>query len=48
MNPKPKEKEMGTNPATAANERPRISMVCLTAYNNGVLHGAWIDADQEA
>ena len=23
-------------------------MACLAAYNNGYLHGAWIDADQDA
>ena len=27
---------------------PRIYVACLAAYNNGYLHGAWIDADQEA
>lgn len=26
---------------------PRIYVACLAAYNNGKLHGAWIDADQE-
>lgn len=26
----------------------RIYVACLAAYNNGILHGAWIDADQEA
>ena len=26
---------------------PRIYVACLAAYNNGYLHGAWIDADQE-
>ena len=25
---------------------PRIYVACLAAYNNGVLHGGWIDADQ--
>jgi len=25
---------------------PRIYVACLAAYNNGYLHGAWIDADQ--
>lgn len=28
--------------------RPRIYAACLAAYNNGYLHGAWIDADQDA
>lgn len=27
---------------------PRIYVACLAAYNNGFLHGAWIDTDQEA
>lgn len=27
---------------------PRIYVACLAAYNNGILHGAWIDAAQEA
>lgn len=27
---------------------PRIYVASLTDYNNGVLHGAWIDADQDA
>ncbi|MEJ7928286.1 antirestriction protein ArdA [Sphingobium sp. AN641] len=27
---------------------PRIYVACLAAYNNGVLHGAWIEAKQEA
>ena len=26
---------------------PRIYVACLAAYNNGILHGAWIDAAQE-
>ena len=26
---------------------PRIYVACLAAYNNGHLHGAWIDAAQE-
>lgn len=25
---------------------PRIYLACLAAYNNGRLHGAWVDADQ--
>lgn len=25
---------------------PRIYVACLAAYNNGCLHGRWIDADQ--
>ena len=27
---------------------PKIYVVCLPAYNNGILHGAWVDAAQEA
>lgn len=27
---------------------PRIYVACLAAYNNGILHGAWIDADQSS
>lgn len=27
---------------------PRIYVACLAAYNNGNLHGEWIDVDQEA
>jgi antirestriction protein len=27
---------------------PRIYVACLAAYNNGRLHGDWIDADQSA
>lgn len=26
----------------------RIYVACLAAYNNGYLHGVWIDADQDA
>lgn len=27
---------------------PRVYAACLSSYNNGVLHGRWIDADQGA
>ncbi|NJN13828.1 MAG: antirestriction protein ArdA [Richelia sp. RM1_1_1] len=27
---------------------PRIYVACLAAYNNGKLHGEWIDCDQDA
>ena len=27
---------------------PRIYVACLAAYNNGFLHGAWIDPDRNA
>jgi hypothetical protein len=36
---------MTTQTATTA---PRIYVACLAACNNGILHGAWIDADQDA
>lgn len=29
-------------------DTPRIYVACLAAYNNGKLHGAWIDCDQDA
>lgn len=28
--------------------KPRIYVACLAAYNDGHLHGAWIDANQDA
>lgn len=31
-----------------ATATPRIYVACLAAYNAGKLHGAWIDADQDA
>lgn len=31
-----------------SDSNPRIYVACLAAYNNGFLHGAWIDADQDA
>ncbi|MFD1797184.1 antirestriction protein ArdA [Paracoccus aurantiacus] len=34
--------------SSAADSNPRIYVACLAAYNNGYLHGAWIDADQDA
>ncbi|KZE34497.1 antirestriction protein ArdA [Chelatococcus daeguensis] len=33
---------------SVADNNPRIYVACLAAYNNGYLHGAWIDADQDA
>ena len=33
---------------SATDNNPRIYVACLAAYNNGYLHGAWIDADQDA
>lgn len=32
----------------SAKPEPRIYVACLAAYNNGYLHGEWIDADQDA
>ena len=32
---------------TIEKTEPRIYVACLSAYNNGYLHGAWIDAGQE-
>lgn len=31
-------------PASTETLNPRIYVACLAAYNNGFLHGAWIDA----
>lgn len=30
------------------NQIPRIYVACLSAYNNGKLHGEWIDCNQDA
>ena len=30
------------------NSKPRIYVACLAAYNNGHLHGEWVDADQSS
>ena len=27
---------------------PKIYVACLASYNNGILHGQWIEADQDA
>ena len=35
---------LGTASAPLPEDRPRIYVVCLAAYNNGCLHGRWIDA----
>lgn len=40
---------MGVQFATLTEtDRPRIYVACLAAYNNGRLHGAWIDAARDA
>ncbi|MEE9186642.1 MAG: antirestriction protein ArdA [Bacteroidota bacterium] len=31
-----------------ATDTPRVYVACLAAYNNGKLHGTWIDAHQDA
>jgi antirestriction protein len=36
--------EPAAHAAAAAPARPRIYVACLAAYNNGFLHGRWIDA----
>lgn len=35
------------NDTNTLDDTPRIYVACLAAYNNGKLHGAWIDASQE-
>lgn len=35
---------LGTATALPPADRPRIYVACLAAYNNGCLHGRWIDA----
>lgn len=32
----------------SAKPEPKIYVACLAAYNSGILHGAWIDANQDA
>lgn len=39
---------MGEIAPITKNETPRIYVACLAAYNNGYLHGRWIDAAQDA
>ena len=42
------EKQSTANPAIRHDDSPiRIYVACLAAYNNGILHGAWINADQD-
>jgi antirestriction protein len=36
------------NTTRATTDTPRIYVACLAAYNSGVLHGAWIDATNDA
>ncbi len=42
-NPYPK----GTKEMSRRESEIRIYVACLAAYNNGILHGAWIDARQD-
>ena len=28
-------------------DTPKIYVACLAAYNNGILHGQWINVDQD-
>ncbi|RAN32725.1 hypothetical protein HY11_17410 [Hyphomonas pacifica] len=35
---------LGTSTALPPEDRPRVYVACLAAYNNGCLHGRWIDA----
>lgn len=35
------------NPTQTNKPSPRIFVICLAAYNNGLLHGVWINAAQE-
>lgn len=37
-----------TSVIDTATTSPRVYVACLAAYNNGRLHGAWIDANQDA
>jgi antirestriction protein len=39
---------METAQTLTKTDKPRIYVACLAAYNNGILHGAWIDADRDA
>ncbi|KDA00755.1 antirestriction protein ArdA, partial [Hyphomonas oceanitis] len=34
---------LGAASALSIPDRPRIYVACLAAYNNGRLHGCWID-----
>tara|TARA_R110000851_G_scaffold58590_2_gene135937 strand:- start:355 stop:921 length:567 start_codon:yes stop_codon:yes gene_type:complete len=37
---------LGTSTGPDLRDTPRIYVACLAAYNNGRLHGAWIDATE--
>jgi antirestriction protein len=36
-----------TTATITTNDTPRIYAACLAAYNNGILHGAWIDVTED-
>ncbi len=38
--------QVGGGARRPARATPRVYIACLAAYNNGRLHGRWIDADQ--
>ncbi len=40
-------KQSNQSPQPAQSDGPRIYVACLAAYNNGHLHGQWIDANQD-
>lgn len=37
-----------TSPSRTHDIDAQIYVACLAAYNNGILHGAWMDATQSA
>ena len=39
--------ELSNNPSYVNQSTPRIFVICLAAYHNGLIHGAWINAAQE-
>jgi antirestriction protein len=38
---------MSSNATPTKAATPRIYVACLSSYNSGILHGRWIDADQD-
>ena len=41
-------KNLAATLAPESTSTSRVYVACLAAYNNGILHGEWIDADQSA
>lgn len=39
--------DVNASASAAADTGPRVYAACLAAYNNGILHGRWIDAAQD-